>query len=264
MLNRRRVKRVRRNLRKKQILTLLYFKPLSQKDLSEKLGIRKSWVNELVKELIREGSVEPLRRKGSRKILLKITEKGRQELTKPGIVDCYFIKKLVEEVLEKNHVEYGTETELLHVSFDFKIGENKYVKIINGLVIPQILSEVREMLALEKYEKFVREILDTQVILDLVDHKGILMSVFSIARIKENCEFLLLICGNDPKTWPIELCSVLDSIAEELNWQILKGAKERLEKELEKSPENIKVIHIADKTIKEIEKELLRFIKTSS
>ena len=249
--------------RKKQILTLLYMEELTQTEISKILeDLSKSWINDIVKEMINNGLIEIARREG-RKIYLKITEKGINQLA-GALLDRKVVLRFIKNVLSRKNIHCQEKKKIEGIEFDLYAENYKlFIKILDGVIVPEDYIVIKKIHDLPG-ERFPNRSRILNLLMKLSDHKGVLLSIINLARREKKNKYLVIIRGNHPTKWPDEFVKTLEEIAKNLNWKIIIGARKRLENELKKIPHNIKIIHLADITINDLENKILEFLQESN
>ncbi|MEX0569383.1 MAG: helix-turn-helix transcriptional regulator, partial [Candidatus Njordarchaeota archaeon] len=80
-----------------QILTILYFGSLRQRELKEIIGISQSWMSELLAEMEKQGLI--YREPAGKTNIVKITEKGKKCILRSTRSSIEDIKSLINKML---------------------------------------------------------------------------------------------------------------------------------------------------------------------
>ena len=143
------------------------------------------------------------------------------------------------------------------------------IKIIEGVMIPRNLADKHELLiALEniiRERNSLRRVAGPKledILLNLVEHKGLLGSIEAFAMHSKH-KIILLICGTHPNKWPEEFTDKINKLGEKLHLTLLSNIKERLISMLKQAPKNLIIIHTGDTTLKKLASKISTILKLS-
>lgn len=240
--------RLPRAERFRQILVRLYVEPQPQSKLREALGISKSWLSELLTEMIKRGLVG--RRESFNRTLLFITDKGKKELFRSRLVSKDDVKKILERFLIDKNLSWERNVRIRGINFDFKVLIKKkevLIKIIDGFMIPDDQTTRQEILELLENKISAIHVRNKVVgiegiILNLADQKGLLFSLISLAT-QLKIKIILIICGTHPEKWTNKFTQKMNQLCEKIDFKLLCDIKKRLLSGLKHAPKNLTVIH---------------------
>lgn len=242
--------------RKRQILALLYLKPQTQSSIKEKLNLSKSWISEIVNEMVKEGLVK--KKRVHRGVLLELTDKGLRAL-RESVIDPDIMRNVIEKVLRDLKLDFERGVHDRGLSFDYLVKNcNLRIRIIRGVMIPEELETLLDNQLVEQMKSIEQEF--SQAILDIADQKGILMSIIHEAVVNKESKYILIIHGMHPEKWPEKLMSKIGEFLKEREFTLLKEVKERLIYALKNLPENLIVLHADEINVAGFEETLLRQI----
>lgn len=242
-----------------QVLALLYFGPMKQKEIVKILGLSKSWVSQLTKEL-REQNLIEVKEQG-RTHILKMTKEGEEFYQKQKAISRSTVENLVKRLLNKLKIKYEKSVRVGSIRFDYNIPQQrKSIRIIDG--IPRLDEEILK--AMDKYlERGYRpghirsEI--TKILRTLIDEKGALLSIIRLAA-NQRRKILIIIIGDNPQTWPEIQRKIINKIGELEEQEFAIGAPEALRQILADKPENIEIIFTGQTNPEELSNRIKKFL----
>ena len=245
-----------------QILTLLYIRPMKQREIAQKLGLSKSWVSELLSEMEEKKLIE--RETIGRANIVRITERGKAffpELRYAATPDL--LRVLVEETLRSLNIEYERSIVIDGISFDFVFSKrSKLIKIVKGLRVRldiEVIKSIADSL-LDNMMPDIRRSELIEILRDLIDEKGAILTTMRYAMSNPNRKILLIIVGEKPESWPEALVRIIDRLGELTHQDFVINAHKALKRILANKPSNLEIVFAAEISIEKFLDLLKKFI----
>jgi len=257
-----------REKRIREILMCTYLQsPITRRKLRGYLGISKSWLSELVKELLDRELISI--KKQNKENVLHITEKGYKLLFRQQGYSETTIVKIIEHELKKTGINFE-EANLHGIYFNFKIAYERktiLIRVIEGFMIPTApedlyeLNRILDWIVSSRKKEVRRKTLKIELILSrLVDQKGLLLSIINFAEIVDSI-IILIICGTDPRNWPENIAQKINQLGEKFQRPLLVDIRKRLINIMNHVPKNLHIIHSGDMPLEDIINKILKIIK---
>ncbi len=266
----------KRKRRYYQILTLLYLGITHQSRLTKIMRLSKAWISELLSNMERDGLIKRINI-GSTNIVA-ISKKGKELIARYHVGwSLESIKLLIRGIMEHLGISFNENKNYDGISFDFEIALRpiKLIKIVEGLTVPrdkEVLENLESILSDNSILEILRyDMLEyTQhfwgyeligILRNLIDEKGLILTIKDYASSNPNKDILLIIAGSHPDSWPEIMVRFINWLGNITNQMIAIDADKALKRILRHLPRNFKVIFVQELGVEELSSRIKLFVK---
>lgn len=266
----------KRKRRYYQILTLLYLGITHQSRLTKIMRLSKAWISELLSNMERDGLIKRINI-GSTNIVA-ISKKGKELIARYHVGwSLESIKLLIRGIMEHLGISFNENKNYDGISFDFEIALRpiKLIKIVEGLAVPrdkEVLENLESILSDNSILEILRydmleytqhfwgyELID--ILRNLIDEKGLILTIKDYASSNPNKDILLIIAGSHPDSWPEIMVRFINWLGNITNQMIAIDADKALKRILRHLPRNFEVIFVQELGVGELSSRIKLFVK---
>ena len=210
--------------------------------------------------------------------IVAISKKGKELIARYHVGwSLESIKLLIRGIMEHLGISFNENKNYDGISFDFEIALRpiKLIKIVEGLTVPrdkEVLENLESILSDNSILEILRyDMLEyTQhfwgyeligILRNLIDEKGLILTIKDYASSNPNKDILLIIAGSHPDSWPEIMVRFINWLGNITNQMIAIDADKALKRILRHLPRNFKVIFVQELGVEELSSRIKLFVK---